>query len=72
VLDYWDVCDALIDDGVDALDLSAADCGFWWYDMPKLEHQMMSVRHIQHHAAQLAERIRKAGGPAPDWIGGGK
>jgi len=38
--------------------------------MPKLDHQIMNIRHIQQHAAQLEERIRSATGVAPDWIGG--
>lgn len=70
VLEYWGICDGMIDAGVDRLDLDAADCGFWWYKMPKLDHQIMNIRHIQEHAAQLEERIRAATGTAPDWIGG--
>jgi len=69
VLEYWHVCDAMIDGGVDKLDLDAPTCGFPWYEMPKLEHQMMNIRHIQHHAAQLADRIRSVAGMAADWIG---
>lgn len=45
VLEYWNVCDALIDDAVDALDLHAEDCGFSWYDAFKLEHQFVNIRH---------------------------
>ncbi|MGB2820123.1 MAG: DinB family protein [Phycisphaerae bacterium] len=67
---YWQVCDAMIDAGVDRLDLDAADCGFSWYDISKLEHQIMNVRHIQHHAAQLADRLRSAADIDLDWIGG--
>ena len=65
---YWGVCDAMIDAGVDRLDLDAADCGFWWYEMPKLDHQLMNIRHIQHHAAQLADRLAAAGIDI-DWVG---
>ena len=28
--------------------------------MSKLEHQLVNLRHIQHHAAQLADRLRSA------------
>ena len=70
VLEYWRVCDAMIDPGVDRLDLEASDCGFWWYKMPKLDHQIMNIRHIQEHAAQLEERIRSATGNPPTWVGG--
>ena len=69
VLEYWQACEAMIDPGVDRLDLDAADCGFPWYKMPKLEHQMMNIRHAQHHAAELADRVRHAGGTCVDWIG---
>ncbi len=69
VLEYWQSCDAMIDAAVDQLDLGAAECGFWWYEMPKLEHQLMNIRHIQHHAAELAHRTRLAIGKPLDWIG---
>lgn len=70
ILEYWRICDGMIDAGVDKLDLDAADCGFWWYKMPKLDHQIMNIRHTQEHAAQLEERIRAATGVGPDWFGG--
>jgi DinB superfamily len=69
VLDYLAQCDAMTDAAVDALDLTASDCGFWWYKMSKLEHQFVNIRHIQHHMAQLAVRLRAAGVPGVDWIG---
>lgn len=68
LLEYWRICDGMIDEGVDRLDLEAAACGFPWYDMPKLDHQMMNVRHIQQHAGQLAEICIQAGVDV-DWIG---
>src|SRR5438067_4311895 len=39
ILDYWKTCDGMVDAAVDALDLSAPQCGFPWYQMPALEHQ---------------------------------
>ncbi len=71
VLDYWRICDAMIDADVDRLDLEAEDCGFSWYEMPKLHHQLMNVRHIQHHAAVLADRLPSDVAGSADWIGGG-
>lgn len=71
VLDYWQFCNAMVDPAVDALDLAAADCGFPWYPMGKLEHQLVNIRHIQHHAAQLADRVRMACGADFDWVGKG-
>ena len=72
VLAYADFCDALLDDAVDALDLESATSGFSWYVMPKLEHQLVNLRHIQHHAAQLADRLRAALDIHVDWVGGSK
>lgn len=69
VLEYWRACDAMIDAGVDRLDLEAADCGFWWYKMPKLDHQLMNIRHIQHHVGQLDDRLRLVGAEI-EWMGG--
>ena len=47
---------------VDRLDLDAWECGFPWYRLPKLDHQINNIRHIQHHAALLAGRLRLAAG----------
>jgi len=70
ILEYWGVCDAMIDEGVDRLDLDAPECGFPWYEMGKLEHQLVNIRHIQHHAAQIADRVCLRTRHAVDWIGG--
>lgn len=69
ILDYWDLCDAMVSPTVDKLDLHAASCDFPWYRMGKLEHQLVNIRHIQHHTAQLADRVRRATGEKFDWIG---
>ena len=44
--------------------------GFPWYRMPKLDHQMMNIRHLQHHTALLSGRLRQVGGIDGGWIGG--
>lgn len=69
LLEYWQVCDGMMDSGVDALDLSAAQCGFPWYKMGTLEHQLVNIRHIQHHAAMLSARLREKAGIGIDWFG---
>jgi hypothetical protein len=71
VLMYWRFCDKLVDSAVAKLDLDAPKCGFWWYKLPKLDHQINNIRHIQHHAALLAGRLRLAGGIDVGWVGGG-
>jgi DinB superfamily len=70
LLEYWRICDDMIDRGVDMLDLSAPQCGFPWYKMPTLEHQILNIRHTQHHAAALATRLRRTAGISIEWIGG--
>jgi hypothetical protein len=71
-LEYWHICDDMIDDAVDALDLESPECGFSWYDVSKLEHQLINLRHIQHHAAQLADRLRASAGIGTRWVQSGR
>ncbi len=68
VLEYWEVCDRMVDDAVDALDLDCAESGFTWYRMSKLEHQFVNIRHIQHHGAQLIDRVRSAADVGIGWV----
>ncbi len=67
ILAYWSICDSMVDDAVDALDLSDPRSGFSWYKVPKAEHQIINIRHIQYHEAQLADRLRVATGAGVDW-----
>jgi hypothetical protein len=69
VLSYLGVCEAMVDDAVDALDLHSEESGFSWYPIPKLEHQLVNLRHLQHHTAQLADRLRTAAGLGVRWAG---
>lgn len=66
-LAYWALCDQMVDPTIDTLDLSSQNSGFSWYPISKLEHQLVSLRHIQHHAAQLADRVRAATGEGVRW-----
>lgn len=69
VLEYWTACDAMIDGAVDRMDIHAPESGFSWYRVSKLEHQLINIRHIQHGAAQLADRVRAAAHVGIDWVG---
>jgi hypothetical protein len=69
VLSYWQLCDQMVDKAVDAMHLEAADCGFWWYPVSKFEHQLINLRHLQHHTAQLADRLRTAVDEHVKWVG---
>lgn len=70
-LRYWAVVDGMVDGAVDAMDLTRNDSGFH-YRMSKLEHQLVNLRHIQHHAAQLADRLRDALDVGVKWKGGSR
>jgi hypothetical protein len=59
---YWCYCDDMVESAVAGLDLSAPECGFPWYRLGKLVHQINNIRHVQHHAALLAGRLRLASG----------
>lgn len=55
-----------------AMDLEASQAGFSWYDMPKLEHQLVNLRHIHEHGGQLRDRLLEHYPYAEeelDWIG---
>ncbi|MHB1158037.1 MAG: hypothetical protein ACYC26_14520 [Phycisphaerales bacterium] len=69
LLEFADFIETQLDERLHAMDLDADDCGFRWYHMPKLEHQIMNIRHLQHHAGQLADRLRRHADIATDWRG---
>ena len=69
VLAYWRFCEEMVDSAVDALDLHSPDSGFSWYKMSKLEHQIVNIRHIEHHMAQLADRLRAVADIGIKWVG---
>lgn len=68
MLDYLQSVDAMVDDAVDGFDLDSPESGFPWYKLSKLEHQFINIRHVQHHAAQLADRLRLAANTGTKWI----
>jgi hypothetical protein len=72
VLRYSDFVDAMVDNALDAMDLRRGESGFYWYKMPKLEHQLVNLRHLAHHTAQLADRLRAAEGVGIRWVGARK
>jgi hypothetical protein len=69
ILEFWTLCDGMVDRAIDGFDLDSPECGFWWYKMGKLEHQFINIRHIQHHTAQLADRLRIAKDVGVPWVG---
>jgi hypothetical protein len=71
VLAYWQACEGMVDEAVDALELGRPTSGFDWYRMSKLEHQLVNLRHVQHHTAQLADRLRSAADLGTPWVDAG-
>ena len=61
----------MADRAIDALDLASPESGFSWYKVAKLEHQLINIRHVQHHAAQLADRLRAAADVGTRWVSAG-
>ena len=46
--------------------------GFFWLPFTRGELHFYNIRHIQHHAGQLIERLRQATGNGVDWVRSGK
>lgn len=62
LLGYLDWMVEKIDGWVDAVDLDSQESGFDWYkDFPKLDHQILNIRHLGTHVGQLSERLMVAG-----------
>ena len=71
-LAYWTFLDGMVDGAVDGFDLASSDSGFHWYPISKLEHQLVNLRHLQHHIAQLADRLRASEDIGVRWVGAGR
>ncbi len=59
IIEYHEFCLNEMEAKVPLLDLEA-ESGFYWYPINKLELQFLNIRHIQHHAAQLIDRLRNS------------
>lgn len=68
ILEYLGFCRNEVIERVASLDLDAAS-GFHWLPFNKLELQFYNVRHIQHHAGQLIDRLRNHEGIGVGWVG---
>ena len=68
-LAYWSFLDGIVEEAVEGYDLKSGESGFHWYPISKLEHQLVNLRHVQHHLAQLADRLRSSEGVGVRWVG---
>ena len=56
-----ELVDAMVNSQLDKIDLSSPESGIPWYKIPKLDHIILNLRHIQEHAGQLRDRLLEAG-----------
>lgn len=68
LLEYLAEIEQNLSGWVDALDLGAAESGFPWYPIPKLDHQLVNIRHLGIHVGQLQELLY-ARGVDLEWVG---
>lgn len=68
ILEYLTLVEGNIDGWMAAMDLDADHSGIPWYDMTKLEHQLVNLRHLNIHIGQLQEIVYATGGDL-DWVG---
>ena len=68
MVDFIHHCRVLLDQAVDNLDLEAAESGFYWYPISKVEHMLVNLKHLQHHIGQLQDRLRNAEQKGIPWV----
>lgn len=66
LLSYLSFCRQQVDSLMQMHD-PGADSGFHWLPMSKLELQIYSIRHLQLHIGELAERLWAVAGIEVDW-----
>ena len=70
ILDYQALVEGMVVKRVGAAPLEGPS-GFPWLAFDRLELHLYNVRHIQHHAGQLVDRVRHARGGSFGWVGSG-
>jgi hypothetical protein len=69
VLEYHALVTKVVRETVPVLDLEAAESGFSWLPMGKLELQFYNIRHLQQHTGELCERLGTQASIDVDWVG---
>ncbi|MCA9996837.1 MAG: DinB family protein [Anaerolineales bacterium] len=69
LLDYLALCQQQIRAIVPTLDLASQSSGFSWLPFGKLELQLYSIRHLQLHVGELAERLWDKADIEVGWVG---
>lgn len=68
LLGYLEEVRDRIDEELAGHDLSGPS-GFSWLPMSRLEAHIYTIRHLQHHTAQLVDRLREREGVHVAWVG---
>ncbi|HXH60838.1 MAG TPA: hypothetical protein VNI20_05715 [Fimbriimonadaceae bacterium] len=61
LLEYLETIFESVPQWVERLDLTTDDPGFHWYKIPKMDHQVLNVRHLGGHVGQLSELLMAHG-----------
>ena len=67
VQDYVKLCSSEVEKQVPLIRFED-DSGFSWLPFDKLELQFYNIRHLQHHAGQLSDRLRTAVNIGVGWV----
>lgn len=68
LLEYIDFLSERLGGMIDSLDLASPESGFPWYkNFPKLNHVLLTLRHLGVHVGQLQELLFSRG-IEPDWV----
>lgn len=68
LIEYIDFLSGEMDEIIDRLDLESLESGFPWYEnFPKLDHVLLTLRHLGVHVGQLQELLF-ARGIEPGWV----
>jgi DinB family protein len=71
ILEYVEICRSKAPEAIasETAESLAGPSGFFWYEVPRAELYLISIRHVQHHAAQMSLYLRKVAGIGIDWVG---
>jgi len=71
VLAYCDFIDGRVSELVESMPFDAPS-GFHWLKFSRGEAHLYNLRHIQHHAGQLIDRLRQQAGVGSKWVFDGR
>lgn len=63
---FIDDLESILSSKIESLPLNE-DSGFEWYPYSRLEMHINTIRHIQHHTAQIIERLKAKGLSGFNW-----